>query len=346
MKYGFNCGIWGNVFAVPCVVADKLKLVDGSYLKVILYLLRNNGMDFEKEEIAMALDLSEEVVDEALLFWQQSEVLPETGELPEVNNIFSVPDTSLKSDYREHQEEYTTQIKPRNLYSSEGLNITQSEISDMLKSNSVLEKLFHEAEKYFGVLNFSIQRSLVWIYQYLGLSPDVIMIMIQYCFSINKSYVWDIDSLALTWKKNGIDTPEQACKEVIRLNEAFENMSFITKIKRMFEMGRNPIPKHKQIMINWKNEKYSDELIQFAYHKALDQTGYPQRIPIEYIDTILKSWKQKGIETLEQAEQDDTDYKSEYKKSFKSRKNKRTFAFDKANDEHFEEDYEIFLNRF
>ncbi len=58
MKYGFNCGMWGNIFGVPCIVADRfLKIADGSQLKVILYLFRNNGKLFEISEIARSCGL-------------------------------------------------------------------------------------------------------------------------------------------------------------------------------------------------------------------------------------------------------------------------------------------------
>jgi len=338
MKYGFNSGIWSDAFVVPGIIADNLKISDGSYLKVILYLLRNNGKAFETYEIAEALDLSEDVVIEALIFWKQFKILPDdNNELPEVNNIFAVPEL-LPEPNPEQVSEYN---KKNTVYSSSGLNLTPDEISDMLKSTPVLYDLFIMAEKYIDNVNFAVQRSLVWMYQYLGLPIDVIITLISYCASVNKSYVFEIDSLAYTWRKNGIDTLELAQNEVNRLKDDIENKSFITKIKRMFNMGRDPVPKQRDFIINWKNQHYPDELIECAYYKAVEQTGNPIRLPIEYIDTILKSWSEKGIKTLEQAEQDNTDFK----KLFKSKK-KNVSEFSTSDDEHFEEDYAIFLNNF
>ena len=57
MKYGFNCGIWGNIFVVPGIVADGfLKIADGSQLKVLLYLLRNNGKSFDNSLISQPVE--------------------------------------------------------------------------------------------------------------------------------------------------------------------------------------------------------------------------------------------------------------------------------------------------
>lgn len=340
MKYGFNCGIWGNIFGVPSIVADGfLKIADGSQLKVLLYLLRNNGKSFDIQEIAETLDLPEDEVSDSVLFWEQHGILPSDNEssLPAVNSIFSAVPASLPEYLPERQKNYISCSRD----SSDGLNITPSEISDMLKSTPQLRDLFTISEKYFEHFNFAVQRSLIWIYQYLGLPIEVIIMIIEYCISINKTYIWEIETIALKFRSNGIDSFELAKSEINRLKDEMENRSFIEKIKRMFEMKSNPSANHRNYIINWKLEKYPDELIRLAYDKAKESTGYKARPPIEYTDTILKSWKEKNITTVEQAEKDNIDFK----KIFKSQNGKK-LEFDKAGLEHCEEDYEIFLNNF
>lgn len=340
MKYGFNCGIWGNIFVVPGIVADGfLKIADGSQLKVLLYLLRNNGKSFDIQEIAETLDLPEDEVSDSVLFWEQHGILPSDNEssLPAVNSIFSAVHDSLPEYLPERQKNYISYSRD----SSDGLNITPSEISDMLKSTPPLRKIFNIAEKYIDNVNFTVQRSLVWLYQYLGFSPEMIEIILEYCVSINKAYIWEIEAVALKFRRNGIDSPELARNEIDRLKDEMENGSFIKKIKRMFFMERDPVTRQRNFMIKWKSEEYPDELIRLAYEKSVEATGNKARIPIEYIDTILKRWKEKNITTVEQAEQDDIDFK----KLFKFKKNNSTDS-EKSDDGHFEEDYEIFLNNF
>ena len=54
------------MFGVPNAVVDQyLKLATPSQLKVLLYLLRNNGQTVDHSEIAKALAISEELVEEA-----------------------------------------------------------------------------------------------------------------------------------------------------------------------------------------------------------------------------------------------------------------------------------------
>lgn len=339
MKYGFNCGIWGNLFGVPSVVADNfLKIADSSQLKVLLYLLRNNGKTFETYEIADTLDISENTVYDSILFWQQHGILPsdETGIMPVTNSIFSAPPAEKYESIPEKQSSSYL----RN--SSEGLNITPSEISDMIEKSPKLNELFIISQKYFENFNFAVQRSLVWIYQYLGLPSEVILMILEYCFSTRKLYIWEIESIAVDFRKNGIDTSELAKKEIENIRFYAENNSFITKIKRMFGMQREPVTKQRKYIMEWKSENYSEELIQLAYDKAVEKTGNVSRIPIEYIDGILKSWKEKNIVTVEEAEKNDLNFQNVYKK--KKKKNSDENAF--CDMEHFEEDYEIFMNNF
>lgn len=340
MKYGFNCGIWGNIFGVPSIVADGfLKIADGSQLKVLLYLLRNNGKSFDIQEIAETLDLPEDEVSDSVLFWEQHGILPSDNEssLPAVNSIFSAVPASLPEYLPERQKNYISCSRD----SSDGLNITPSEISDMLKSTPQLRDLFTISEKYFENFNFAVQRSLIWIYQYLGFSPEMIEIILEYCVSINKAYIWEIEAVALKFRRNGIDSPELARNEIDRLKDEMENGSFIKKIKRMFFMERDPVTRQRNFMIKWKSEEYPDELIRLAYEKSVEATGNKARIPIEYIDTILKRWKEKNITTPEQAEQDDIDFKSLFKKQkTKSNSDKNT----ESND--FEDEYEALWNNY
>lgn len=339
MRYGFDCGIWGNLFGVPTIIADNfLKIADSSQLKVLLYLLRNNGKTFEISEIANALDISEDAVCDSLLFWQQYNILPsdETGTMSEVNSIFSAP----PAEKYEYIPENQNSSYLRN--SSEGLNITPSEIADMIKETPKLNELLVTAQKYFENFNFATQRSLVWIYQYLGLPAEVIIMILEYCSSLKRLYIWEIEAIAVDFRKNGIDTPKLAEVAIEHMRDYSENNSFITRIKRMFDMQRAPVTKQRKYIMNWKSENYPYELIQLAYDKAVEKTGNNARIPIEYIDTILKRWKEKNISTVEEAEKDDLDFKNVFGKKKKKKADENAFC----DMNHFEEDYEIFINNF
>ena len=72
VDYTVHMGGFGQMFGVPNAVVDQyLKLSTPSQLKVLLYLLRHNGQQVEQSEISEALSVSDELVEEALLFWSQ-----------------------------------------------------------------------------------------------------------------------------------------------------------------------------------------------------------------------------------------------------------------------------------
>ena len=72
---------FGQMFGVPNAVVDQyLKLATPSQLKVLLYLLRNGGRQVDTAELAQALTISGELAEEAVLFWQQTELFAPTQE--------------------------------------------------------------------------------------------------------------------------------------------------------------------------------------------------------------------------------------------------------------------------
>ena len=59
MGYALQLGAWSSVFAVPGALVDRyIKTADGDQLKVILWLLRNNGRSYSAEEIGEAVGLN------------------------------------------------------------------------------------------------------------------------------------------------------------------------------------------------------------------------------------------------------------------------------------------------
>ena len=73
MNLSVHISGFGQMFGVPNAVVDQyLKLATPSQLKVLLYLLRSNRPNLAHDEIAKALGIPEELVEEAVLFWSQT----------------------------------------------------------------------------------------------------------------------------------------------------------------------------------------------------------------------------------------------------------------------------------
>ena len=70
MSYTVNLGCWGSIFAVPSDVVDKyLKIAGSAQLKVLLWILRHSGENFEVDTIAAALNMGNFDVRDCIEFW-------------------------------------------------------------------------------------------------------------------------------------------------------------------------------------------------------------------------------------------------------------------------------------
>ena len=75
MEYFLNAGNFGSVFAVPISVVDNyIKLANEASIKVLLYMLRNNEQALSCKNISDALNISENQVEEAFVFWENANV--------------------------------------------------------------------------------------------------------------------------------------------------------------------------------------------------------------------------------------------------------------------------------
>ena len=274
MDYIVNTGSWGSLFAVPdCVVDEYIKLASGQAVKVLLYVLRNGNRKIDKNEIAAALNINDETIDDAFNFWES------VGVLSSGNGAVSQPPAA---ENRPNPPAVET--------SSQHFNLRPTEIAERVRSSEQIRYLFTTAEATFGrMLNNTDQRSLIWIHEYLGLSVDVILMLIQYCVSLGKNNVLYIERVAFEWQEKNICTLDDAQNEIQRhqLFDAYEK-------KILFSLGINSKPSVNQseIIKNWYDKNISSELVECAYNRTMDSIG---RFSMPYMNSIIMSWNEKGI---------------------------------------------------
>lgn len=80
MSYTVNLGCWGSIFAVPTDVVDKyLKIAGSAQLKVLLWILRHSGEQFDADTVAAALNMGSFDVKDCLEFWVSFGVIAENN---------------------------------------------------------------------------------------------------------------------------------------------------------------------------------------------------------------------------------------------------------------------------
>ncbi|MDE5770540.1 MAG: DnaD domain protein [Ruminococcus sp.] len=297
MEFKANSGAWGTMFGVPCVVADNfLKLATGEQIKVLLYLLRCSGRECSEEDIAANTGVSIQEATDAVLFWQQVNVL--------TPNQLSSPVQSL-SVIQPQTEPVNTPLASENQISvsenppkqkkikpvSRKKTWTGTEIEHMKKESADISELFEVAQSYLGILKPAQTDSLIYMHEYLGLKKEVIITLISYCCSIEQKPPNYIEKIANQWAEDNINTLEQAQEEVQRLTSSHEYMN---QIMRIFEMKRLA-KKQKDFIEQWQNMGMDIEMINYAYEKTLEQIN---ELSFPYINKILVSWHESGFKDI------------------------------------------------
>ena len=283
MEYFVNAGSWGAVFAVPNAVVDNyIKLANEASLKVLLYILRNNGKKLVSDEAACALNLNINQIEEAFIFWENANIL-KRDEKPLISSSVSEPVS---------EEKIAAPVKKSSIPSGTGYSLKPSEIAQRVENSEDVRVMFNMAEASFGrPLNHTEQRSFIWMHDYLGLSADVLITIAAYCISIEKGSIKYIETLASDWSEKGINTLELVQDEI---NAQEEKNTFNGRIMKAFGMTRRPTAKQQELIDSWKKKGYSLELIEYAYEKtleAIDKLNFP------YINKVLENWYSQGLIT-------------------------------------------------
>jgi len=172
-----------------------------------------------------------------------------------------------------------------------------TEISQHTSSDEQLRLLYEVAQNTLGkILSTADMQTLFWIYDYLGLSAEVIILIMNYAIREKKSTMRYIEKVAMNWADEGIDTSEKAEERLTLLDK---KRTYEHHIKSLLGLNsRELTPSEKVIVGEWESIiKPNNELIIAAFEINIERTG---KLSIKYINGILKSWAEKGIMTLEQ----------------------------------------------
>jgi len=301
LEFKVNCGIWGAMFGVPSIVADNfLKLASGNQIKVLLYLLRCSGKMCSTEEISANTGVSAEETEEAVIFWQQANVLsPQT-------NISAAPVKSILPQQTEItpvqpvQQPVNSSAEPMPDHKT---NLSGSEIASIMDNSQDIRELFKIAESILGALKNSQMNSMIWMYDHLGLKKEVIITLISYCASIEKINTAYMEKIASVWAENDINTINAAQDEIQRMTASKE---YSAKIAKLFQMQSRPTTKQNEFIQQWKNADISLELIKLAYEKTMEQIN---KLNFNYINKILLSWQSSGFKTVQDVQAAESEYK-------------------------------------
>lgn len=159
------------------------------------------------------------------------------------------------------------------------------------------------------ILNDEELKTLLSIYRYLGLAPEVISVLFNFCVSRNASRgvsrmpsLRTVEKEAYRWADAGIDTLEQAAAFVQHQTVLQNHRKQIRELLGITD--RNLTSSEERMADSWLEWGFTEKEIQLAYNKTCMNTG---GLKWPYLHSILKSWHTQGLHSVAQIETGDTE---------------------------------------
>jgi len=323
MSKGANSTVVSNRF-----IDVYMPRANGSYVKIYLYLLRcisDASTNMSLDLIADRLDETEKDIMRALKYWEDTGILTVSRSLSgQITNVtlldlednMVAQDTSDTSRFTLKQGT-VSQSRDKTLYP------TQSSIIPLFTDNEPAHKLpapaaqvvpeprptytaaqvrqltaSDEIKWLLPQLEQLLQRPvkpseiqlILYFYESLGFSTDLILYLYDYCISRGKKSNAYIEKVALSWATEGISSAEEARAAIDAYNE---NHSTVMKA---FGLNRAPVPAELNYLNRWFDEMgFSSDMVAEACNRTVLSINKPD---FKYADRILTSWYEQKVKTL------------------------------------------------
>lgn len=277
-----NVYLPGNILSMAAGAADRLLAAgSGDAALLYLYLLKTGGR-FDPHGAAGALHWEPQRCADALSLLVRLELAdraPETQSLPQAP------------------------AEPPE-YSAEDIN------RELENKTSPFPLLVDEVQRRLGkVLSTADLKSLYAVYDFSGLPPEVILLAVSWSIEEHQRKYGpgrmprmpQIQREAIRWKERGVDSVDAAEAHLKRLTLLRERSVQILALLDIRD--RPPVAREKEYITAWTDMGFADDAIRLAYEKTVMKK---QSMSWPYMDSILKSWHQKGLHTAAQVNAQDS----------------------------------------
>ena len=188
-------------------------------------------------------------------------------------------------------------------------NYSEADVVDAMEREESFRGLYQEIQRMLGRnLNTEELKIILGFTRYLGLSADVIQLLVSFCCgrarqrgANRRPSLRSIEKEAYLWAENGIDTLEEASAYI--QNQNFRN----SRLHRLMEIlqirGRFLTQAEEKYAQSWLDQGFEDDVISMAYERTCLNTG---GLNWAYMNKILQRWAREGLTTVEAVRQGDT----------------------------------------
>lgn len=324
---------------------------NGEFVKIYLYLVRllNSGRAITVAEMADHFHLSQEDICQAIRYWIKQGILrleyttdkiltgitmlPLTPKAPDRGN------TSLLSLLEEDIDAPTqidqTPPKRKGRGTAAKPVYAESAAAEEIKDSATIPKkvsykaafieekkndedfgnLLYQTETYFAKpLTQSDINTLLYIYEELCFSPDLMEYLVEHCVSIGKKSCRYIEAVALDWYKNGITSVKEAKNAAQNYNTIY-----LSVLKQLGIQRRVPTPAETAYIDTWYNTfAFDKNIIMEACRRAV--TSNPHSANLHYVNGILENWHKQNVRSLSDIQVLDKKWETEKKRKATSGK--------------------------
>ena len=311
-------------------ISEYVPGANGEFVKVYLYLLHLMSLRSNNISISLLADTfnqTEADIMRALRYWDSLDVISLSFNGPgnglsnivlrdikhtgQAANTMADPiaaESASVNSTSSYQTETVRAAKPdikqtEVIYTAEPLKVSYSkEQLNGFLANDNFSMLLFVIEQYMGrPLSTKETNSIVYFYDGLKLSTDLIEYLFEYCVEHNKKSINYIEKVALSWASKNIHTIAEA-KE-----ETSNHTDYVYQIMKAFGLSNREPAQHEKAMIaKWADTYCFDtDMIIEACNRTIKAIHQPS---FEYADTILANWKNSNVSSLEGVKKADAAY--------------------------------------
>jgi DnaD/phage-associated family protein len=195
-----------------------------------------------------------------------------------------------------------TDEKQSRIVAGERPSYSETDVLRAMDDDRSFRSLYEEIQRLLGrSLNTEELKILLGFVRYLGMSPDVIHMLVCYCRerarqkgSHRNPSLRTIEKEAYFWAEQGIDSVEEAAAFIQTQSVRTSRMSRLMKILQIH--GRNLTAAEERYAAAWLEMGFEDSALAEAYERTCLNTG---SLNWPYMNKILQRWHEAGLHTAE-----------------------------------------------
>lgn len=278
-------------------IVNYMPMANGDYVKIYLYLLHCVQSDkiLSVSTLADLFQCTENDIKRALKYWESKNLLfAEEDADHEITALYLNDGQAATPPMPQTAPEVATPEKH---------SYTAAQ-TKAFKEQKEIRQLLFVCEQYIGKqLTRADLETLLYFYDELHFSTDLIEYLVEYSVSKNKRSLRYMETVALEWHKKGIQTVEEAKLD----SKPFSKECYLV-LKALGINNHDPLPAEVGFVNRWMKEYgFTIDIILEACNRTIMQIHKPK---FEYVDGILKAWKCAGVKHLSDVEKLTAEHKN------------------------------------